>query len=221
MARRSASSSALDAGEPASNEIAAIGPPIAAMLQRFRFLSIAPPTNSSRRVSSLFNFAWACCNPNGGMRSPLSPENIKATAPIKRGFGTHVVFSSQRGRAATHSLRTRLYSPPPAARRGSIGVFGPPFSDEATVGGYAVSDCCSPGESRDPSSRRSCRREVDPGFRREASNRTGQTRRRRCRQKRPAGLPPRPPPPAGKEREGLRVVRSAPASGLRGRTRRL
>src|SRR6516164_705104 len=86
LARKSASSSALDAAEPVSNKTAATDPPTAATLERFRLLIMAPPCSSGAgaragalvlgpqygtggsdqvrfyRLSGVFIAAWQRCN---------------------------------------------------------------------------------------------------------------------------------------------------------------
>src|SRR6516164_4348082 len=74
FARRSASSSALATGRPVSSATAAVSPPIAATLPKFRFLLIAPPTESSCLASSPVQLTGS-----SGGRNPAPPSLSHAT----------------------------------------------------------------------------------------------------------------------------------------------
>ena len=136
MARRSASSSAPAMGEPAKNAIAAMSPPPAAALLKFRFLVIAPPTKSSCVVSSLFSRLRVSVARISGYRPVLALQYQDGGAD-QAPFGAQVVFSSQRGQDATFPLKYLILSPLQRQPSNVSGVCGARTFDQITLAGCA------------------------------------------------------------------------------------
>src|SRR6516164_9297377 len=98
-----------------------MGPPIAAMLHRLRFLIITPPTESSCLAPSLFGETGggspACRTPG-----PLSRQNINGAEPIKRSLSPTWCFRRSVAMLQHMRLNAGFYSATTTARHRDGGL---------------------------------------------------------------------------------------------------